>query len=76
MKLVEAIKDYARNIKTDKTLLDFLNTEHEVAMYDPCIMVEDVAKDWLAKFQQHLVQKNVSIKHVSNVQKVIKGLSQ
>ena len=34
MKLVEAIKIYAMGIKTDKTLLDFLNTEHGVEISD------------------------------------------
>ena len=71
MKLVEAIKDYARNIKTDKTLLDYLYTEHEVAMYDPSVEVEDVSNSWLVYFA-HVAGK----KHADNVRKVIKHLSQ
>lgn len=70
MKLVEAIKIYALGIKTDKTLLDFLNTEHEVAMYDPSIDVEDISNSWLVYFAHAAGEK-----HAKNVRKVLRHLS-
>ena len=70
MKLVEAIKLYAMGIKTDKTLLDFLNTEHEVAMYDPSIDVEDISNSWLVYFAHAAGEK-----HAKNVRKVLRHLS-
>ena len=70
MRLVEAIKIYAMGIKTDKTLLDFLYTEHEVAMYDPSIDVEDISNSWLVYFAHAAGEK-----HAKNVRKVLRHLS-
>ena len=70
MKLVEAIKVYARDIKTDKALLDYLYTEHEVAMYDPSVEVEDISNSWLVYFEHFAGEK-----HAKNVRKVLRHLS-
>ena len=70
MKLVEAIKTYARGIKSDSTLLDYLYTEHEVAMYHPTVDVEDVTNSWIVYFA-HVAGE----KHAKNVRKVLKSLS-
>ncbi len=70
MKLVEAIKIYCREIKTDKTLLSYLNTEYEVAMYDPQVDVADISNSWLVYFAHAAGEK-----HANNVKKVLRHLS-
>lgn len=70
MKLVEAIKTYAMGIKSDSTLLDYLYTEHEVAMYDPSVNVADISNSWLVYFAHAAGEK-----HANNVKKVLRHLS-
>ena len=69
MMLVDAIKIYAMGIKTDKTLLDFLYTEHEVAIYDSEVDVLDITNSWLIYFAHAAGEK-----HAKNVRKVLKHL--
>lgn len=47
MLLVELIKHYAGRHKTDKAILNYLNTEDVIAMLDSYIHVENVTDEWL-----------------------------
>jgi len=67
MKLVEAITQYARGLKTDKAILSYLNTEDEVARYNSTVEVHEISELWLHDFE-----KQSDIKHVQNIKKVVK----
>lgn len=69
MLLAESIKNYACRYKTDKALFSYLETEHEVVMFDPGVHVENITAEWLEKFRNHS-----GMKHVRNVRKVVKNL--
>jgi hypothetical protein len=66
MNLVDAIKEYAFRLKTDKALLSYLDTEDMVARFDACVHVEDVTEEWICRFGEFAGRK-----HVGNVRRVI-----
>lgn len=53
MLLVELIKQYAGQHKTDRSILNYLETETEVAHFDPYIDMERVTDEWLIRFRRH-----------------------
>lgn len=69
MLLVELIKHYAGRHKTDKAILNYLNTEDVIAKFDPDIHVENITDEWLVNFGNFAGEK-----HVRNVSKAIKSL--
>lgn len=70
MLLVDAIKQYAGIKKTDKTLLRYLETETEVAHFDPGVEIENVTEEWITRFGNFSGKK-----HIKNVNKVVKYFS-
>lgn len=67
MLLVECIKQYAGTHKTDKTILSYLNTEHQVSKFDVHIHTEDITEEWIIRFKNF-----AGSTHERNVRKVLK----
>jgi len=68
MLLAELVKSYAGSNKSDKALLSYLETEHEVVRFDPGVNVADVTEEWIGKFE-----KFAGAKHARNVRKAVKN---
>lgn len=69
MILIDAIKEYAGQHKTDRTVYGYLDTEDQVAKFDVSIRVEDVNEEWLQRFREFAGKE-----HARRVQKVVNYL--
>lgn len=67
MKLAELLKLYAGQHKTNRSILNYLETETKIAHFDPDVDVENVTEEWFARFEDFAGEK-----HAGNVRRVIK----
>ncbi len=67
MLLIDAIKEYAGQHKTDRAIYGYLDTEDLAVRFDVGVRVEDVNEEWLRRFRNF-----AGADHARRVQKVVK----